>query len=89
MINDGTVTPNICLSWPDFLALPLKIISTVPDPALNKSTLVENYLLNYLPTVCLRVNSLYLFTVCLSVQPDVKQLGSLQNGLSLFLLEEK
>ena len=24
MINGGTVTPNVCLSWPDFLALPLQ-----------------------------------------------------------------
>ena len=30
MINGGTVTPNACLSWPDFLVLPLKMVSAVP-----------------------------------------------------------
>ena len=28
-LGSGTVTPNACLPWPDFLALPLKMVSVV------------------------------------------------------------
>ena len=27
------MTPNACLSWREFLALPLKMVSAVPDSA--------------------------------------------------------
>ena len=49
-LENGTVTPNACLSWPDFLALPLKNGLRGPCPSKQKGTFVILLTMKHLTT---------------------------------------